>query len=118
MKIRIKGNSIRFRLTRPEVERLDIGADIQESTEFVNNSLAYRITCTEDQAIGISFEENRISLFLPISMLSSWKVTDQVGFRTELDRLVILVEKDFTCLDNVEEDQSENYPNPLLNSKK
>jgi hypothetical protein len=30
------------------------------------------------------------------------------------ENLYLLVEKDYTCLDNVEEDQSDNYPNPLL----
>jgi hypothetical protein len=30
------------------------------------------------------------------------------------EKLHLLVEKDFTCLDNVTEDQSDNYPNPLL----
>jgi len=29
-----------------------------------------------------------------------------------------LVEKDFKCLDNVAEDQSDNYPNPLAKDLK
>ena len=28
-------------------------------------------------------------------------------------KLYILIEKDFKCLDNTIEDQSDNYPNPL-----
>ena len=39
--------------------------------------------------------------------------TDKVGFEGKQGDLVLLVEKDFTCLDNAEEDQSDNYPNPL-----
>ncbi len=39
--------------------------------------------------------------------------TDEVGFENEQGKLFLLVEKDFTCLDNVSEDQSDNYPNPL-----
>ena len=49
-----------------------------------------------------------------------WKTTEQTGFEEEMEledseeTLHLLVEKDFTCLDKVEEDQSDNYPNPLL----
>jgi hypothetical protein len=39
--------------------------------------------------------------------------TDKVGFDAKCGALQLLVEKDFTCLDNVDEDQSDNYPNPL-----
>ena len=39
--------------------------------------------------------------------------TDRIGFENRYEELHLLVEKDFTCLDNVGEDQSDNYPNPL-----
>jgi len=41
MKIRIKGDSIRFRLTRSEVERFDIDGLIKEETNFGNKVLTY-----------------------------------------------------------------------------
>jgi hypothetical protein len=47
----------------------------------------------------------------------NWTDTDLVGFQHEYDlrngtKLFLLVEKDFVCLDNTFEDQSDNYPNP------
>jgi len=39
--------------------------------------------------------------------------TDRVGFENHDAGLHLLVEKDFVCLDEVNEDQSDNYPNPL-----
>jgi len=39
--------------------------------------------------------------------------TERVGFENHYGALHLLIEKDFTCLDNVDEDQSDNYPNPL-----
>jgi hypothetical protein len=54
-------------------------------------------------------------------MVGFWINTDQTGFEYFMDlegtedKLYLLVEKDFTCLDKVDEDQSDNYPNPLLN---
>ena len=45
--------------------------------------------------------------------LAEWADTDRVGFENKANNFYLLVEKDFKCLDNVEEDQSDNYPNPL-----
>jgi hypothetical protein len=51
-------------------------------------------------------------------MIIELKDTDKVGFGNQAAGLHLLIEKDFTCLDNVDEDQSDNYPNPLLQKKK
>jgi len=37
----------------------------------------------------------------------NWWIRKKIGFEDKTDRLQLLVEKDFTCLDNVEEDQSD-----------
>jgi hypothetical protein len=39
--------------------------------------------------------------------------TDKVGFENNDGEVQLLIEKDFTCLDNVADDQSDNYPNPM-----
>ena len=46
-------------------------------------------------------------------MINELENTDRVGFEETVSGLHLLVEKDFTCLDSIEEDQSDNYPNPL-----
>jgi hypothetical protein len=46
-------------------------------------------------------------------MINALADTDKVGFENTDGELHLLVEKDFTCLDNVAEDQSDNFPNPL-----
>ena len=40
--------------------------------------------------------------------------TDSVGFDELRGPVSLLVEKDFVCNDKVEEDQSDNYPNPSI----
>jgi len=50
---------------------------------------------------------------MPEAMANEWITTDKVGFEYQDEGLFLLVEKDFKCLDNVAEDQSDNYPNPL-----
>ena len=75
MKIRIKGDSIRFRLTQTEVKALSENGKIHDSTNFGNDH--------------------------------NFKTSDK-------NEIYLLLEKDFTCLDNTIEDQSDNYPNPKL----
>jgi len=51
---------------------------------------------------------------MPAAMVHEWVETEKVGFEYTDSHLYLLVEKDFQCLDNVAEDQSDNYPNPLM----
>jgi len=113
MKIRIKGNMLRYRLTKPDVEVLANTGFLQEHTRFANQTLTYALKRTENNLLTAAFENNIITLWIPATMISSLKNTDEVGFEGDDGALHLLVEKDFTCLDNVEEDQSDNYPNPL-----
>ena len=45
-------------------------------------------------------------------MIDEWLTTERVTFADESGTVSILLEKDFACLDNTDEDQSDNYPNP------
>lgn len=118
MKIRIKGNSIRFRLNHPEVEQLAIDRPITENVDFGATSLTYSVSCKRQQDFSVTFIENLIELQFPAALLYEWQTTDKVGYEAHFGALAILIEKDFTCLDNTIEDQSDNYPNPLIATKK
>lgn len=120
MKIRIKGNSVRFRLTQSEVKQLSETGSVMETTEFEQATFAYEVqlesTITELQA---SFFENTIIMKVPKDMGIHWFDSDTVGFENRVvltngNPLHLLLEKDFTCLENTSEDQSDNYPNPKL----
>ncbi|QKJ30109.1 hypothetical protein HQ865_10170 [Mucilaginibacter mali] len=113
MKIRIKGNSIRYRLTRSEVERFGIDGMIKEATHFGNKVLSYVLQKTDAENITASFEDDTITLLMPQNMATEWTLSDRVGFENVSGELSLFIEKDFQCLDNVAEDQSDNYPNPL-----
>lgn len=120
MKIRIKGNSLRYRLTRPEVEKFYQTGYLEEKIDFVGNSLHYSLCITNQEKLSASFYDNQITVYIPASKIEEWKTTEQIGFEDEMklesseETLHLLVEKDFTCLDKVTEDQSDHYPNPLL----
>ena len=118
MKIRIKGNSIRFRLTKTEVDNFAANGFLEERTEFGNNHLLYRLKKSiEFQTVTAQFIANEITLLIPSAIADEWTTTELIGFEHKMDigndkKLFLLVEKDFVCLDNTFEDQSDNFPNP------
>jgi len=114
MKIRIKGNSVRYRLTRTDISKLSQKGYLEEKVNFGNATLIYALQRSGQKDLSSSFINNTITLFAPGQMIQEMKDTDKVGFETSTGVLQLLIEKDFTCLDNVTEDQSDNYPNPLI----
>ena len=114
MKIRIKDNTVRFRLTQSEVAKLGEDGIISSFTEFVDRPFIYAIERTEDTELSAVFIENRIVLQMPALMITEWISTDRVGFEGQTGKIKLLIEKDFVCIDNTLEDQSDNYPNPNL----
>jgi hypothetical protein len=119
MKIRIKDNSIRFRLTKTEVDSFARLGFLENRTEFLNDPAFYY--CLQKKkditALEASFTGGRISVFVPEKMAEEWATTDIVGFDNKMTigedkELFLLIEKDFVCLDHTFEDQSDNYPNP------
>lgn len=119
MKLRIQGNSIRFRLTQTEVSNLGEGIDCKSKLAFPRgNSLVYGLTV--DSEMSSYFSENEITVSLPLNEVRAWATSDQVGIKGDLnlengDKLSILVEKDFQCLTERAEDESDLFPNPNEN---
>jgi hypothetical protein len=116
MKIRIKSNSLRYRLTRSEVERFAQEGIIKQKLQIGDDALTYILQQTAENEMSASFHNNIITLLMPKKMADEWTSTERVGFDATNKDLYLLIEKDFTCLDNVDEDQSDNYPNPLADS--
>ncbi len=124
MKIRIKGNTIRFRLTQSEVATLSDQGYLEEITAFNSGRLVYAVQLMEGiEKLEAAYTGDRIVLRVPESIGRGWDSSDLVSHRhiTQLDsgeRLELLLEKDFACLDEREEDQSDNYPNPKAEDHK
>ena len=114
MKIRIKGNSIRYRLSKTDVEQFIKTGGLEETVDFGAQKLVYALKKHCESALSASFEQNTITLYMPEHMAAEWETPDKVGFNGIHNKLSILIEKDFQCLDNVAEDQTDNYPNPAL----
>lgn len=113
MKIRIKGNSLRYRLTKSDVEQFAGIGYMEEHIRFGKQTLTYALQRYAGEQLSAIFGNDKITLYMPAAFSEEWISTDKVGFEDNHDGLFLLVEKDFKCLDNVAEDQSDNYPNPL-----
>ena len=115
MKIRIKDNSVRFRLTQSEVAALGENGFVTNFTEFVGRPFVYSVEIAEEEhALSAVYIENSIVMRIPKTLVEEWINTDRVGFSGEVGDVKLLIEKDFVCIDNTDEDQSDNYPNPSL----
>jgi hypothetical protein len=118
MKIRIKGNSIRYRLTRTEVEIFSQEGYYSEETVFNNNVFKYALKAISGiNNLTADFDNQTITMYLPVSDCKSWANNNQVGFQHNMilenaQTLSLLLEKDFTCLEERAEDETDNYPNP------
>jgi hypothetical protein len=121
MKLRIRGNSLRLRLKRGEVEGLAAGKKLIEETEFPGTVFSYSLELSDNEDMVASFDNGRIEISMPREIIPEWADTDLVTLYSEQElpgesKLEILVDKDFSCLEpghhrNCEDDQ-DTYPHP------
>jgi hypothetical protein len=114
MKLRIQGDSLRFRLTRSEVAKLYEDGLIAETTNFVGHSLTYRLR-KEPGGSGVRAElaDGTITVSAPAGAVDQWASSDAVGITARYGVLRIAIEKDFRCLTRREEDEADAYPHPV-----
>ncbi len=126
MKLRVRGDSLRFRLTQGEVSSLLAKKKVSESIHFSSSGedvLIYSLQILERASeVRARFVNGEIVVDLPMILVESWAATNQVGIEyaqptSEGRQLRIVVEKDFRCLlPRPEEDESDNFPNPEKSS--
>ncbi|WP_428101451.1 DUF7009 family protein [Candidatus Rariloculus sp.] len=123
MKLRILGNSVRFRVSQAELAQLTGTGQVEDSVEFGPGArLVYRLKVTDEaaDAIAAGYDRHGVSVVLPRALIDLWQQPDEVSLCGEQPlpdgtSLKILVEKDFTCLvPREDEDQSNLFPNPAL----
>ena len=118
MKLRIKANSLRIRLTRPEVGKLVNTGYLEEQTVFGNDKFVYALQIIDTgNELSARLEANKITMFVSKALIKDWPENNIVGFNAKMqisedESLYLLLEKDFACLDETTEDQSDNYENP------
>ncbi len=119
MKLRIRGNSVRIRVTRNEVAKLAAGERIEQQTEFSATSRLVSTLEPSAHAPGViaTFDGTRLALIVPSDQVRQWAASDQVGIQAEQSTgagqwLRLLIEKDFECLHSQAEGDTDAFPNP------
>ena len=114
MKLRIRGNSVRLRLTRSEVERLAAEGRLTETVDL-GRKFAYEIVADDVDDVSAAFDGATIRVTLPRSKAMEWAGTERVGIEAFTAGVRVAVEKDFACLTpRREEDESDMFDHPAL----
>lgn len=122
MKLRVKGNSLRFRVTPSEMTQLLETGRIDETIYFAsdeNAHLTYALEHAPDSpGIELRYSPQEIAIVLSSAEARRWARTDDVGLYGETPTasgpLELAVEKDFACLDKSEAENVDTFPNPQL----
>jgi len=120
MKLRIKGNSLRLRVAPSEVPRLLKTGRIEETIHFgpqKDSSWTYDLEHADlETEISLRHQPGEVAVLLSTPAARAWAGSDQVAIEAILETgqgpLTLLVEKDFACLDQSDQDNEDTFPNP------
>jgi hypothetical protein len=120
MKLRIRGDSIRLRLTKTDVATLTEKGSVSERMQLSPQSaLEYRLTADDQrEKARVSMANNVLEVCLPREQVDQWARSNQVGIEATQANgneqgLLVLVEKDFPCLtERPHEDDSDAFDRP------
>ncbi|HEV2484744.1 MAG TPA: hypothetical protein VGT08_04350 [Terracidiphilus sp.] len=120
MKLRIKENSLRFRVSRADLSRLMQIGRIDETIRFAPEkeaTLTYALESSRDQKeMSVRYRPQEVTVLLPLEDAHRWFSGDEVGlyfdYHVRQGMLTLIVEKDFACLDRSDADNEDTFPNP------
>jgi len=121
MKIRIKDNTIRFRLSATDLKTLRKKGKVVSKCVFGSSQVfKYSVVSKKkgnSEFLCVDLKENHIKVELAASDVKEWAKSDLEGFDAEMDNgteegLYVLIEKDWQCLKPRDEDESDLFPNP------
>ena len=120
MKLRIKGNSLRLRISPSDMSRLIAQGRIEEAIHFgldPRARLSYALELVPNaSAITIRYEPREIIVLLPSYEARQWAAGQEVGLygqsATSRGPLQLAIEKDFACLDASDAENADTFPHP------
>lgn len=115
MKLRIKGNSLRLRISRSELARLMTVGRIEETIQFAPEAharLTYALTVRDGKEdLWLEYLDQAVTVILSTAAARRWAESEDVGVCAE-GMVDLLVEKDFACLDRSNPEDADAFPNP------
>lgn len=120
MKLRIKGNSLRIRITPSEMKRLLDAGRIDETIRFspgAEGRLTYGLEHNaHTEAMAVRYTPGEVTVLVSSAAAQRWAGGQDVGLYGEYANgegaLSLAVEKDFSCLDKTDAENLDTFPNP------
>jgi hypothetical protein len=120
MKLRIKGHSLRLRISPTEMTRLLEAGRIEETIVFSPNDVERLTYALEQHAdvdrMTIAYDPHQIVVMVSTAEAGRWAAGEDVGLYGEIatsdGRLEVAVEKDFACPDKDDAENADTFPNP------
>jgi Family of unknown function (DUF7009) len=119
MKLRIKGNSLRLRVSPTEVAQIAAQGWAEDAVRFAADAaLRYRLEVGPAGQLRATFAAGEICVTVPAEAAERWQRADEVTISGDQalpgdERLNILIEKDFECLNpRPGDDDADTFPNP------
>lgn len=120
MKLRIRGNSVRLRVTKGELAAIAEAGAAEDAVRFSPDAvLRYRVEVKPSGDVEAELKPPLLRVVLPQERVQQWLKPDEVSIQAEQaigggEVLKILVEKDYTCLAprGDGEDDSDLFANP------
>lgn len=119
MKLRIRDNSLRLRITQTELKTFAAEKQVKCTTNFPDGEqMNYTLRWSDDETYDARFEGGNVLATVAHSAGKKWLDDGEVSIDQDLhltdgSSFRLLVEKDFQCLtERKEEDESDMFVNP------
>lgn len=121
VKLRIRGNSLRLRLSRSDLGRLESEGLVEEEIVLgtsADQHLIYRLKKIYGNEWNTEMMGAELTIGVPATVAETWISSEEVGIGIEEKvgqgrTLQILIERDFTCLKRREgEDDRDTFEHP------
>ena len=110
---------MRLRLDMADLKILKNTGSLLMSTAFPTGKLEWKIVVSpQAEEIEVKLSDQLVTINMPMETFRNWANTEQVGMETGIevgndDFLKVLIEKDFKCLTQRDENDDDAFPNPL-----
>ncbi len=126
MKLRIKGDSLRLRVSRSELDSIIRGERIEDTILFSPDPDAALTYCLDhaagDAPTGLRYSPGKVTVLLAARDVKVWSDPGQVGIYTAIAvgptrSLELIIEEDFACLDRDDQGNADTFENPHAGAK-
>jgi hypothetical protein len=116
MKIRFDQQSLRLRVRKSDLTKLQASGLIEEVVFFPENKFSYTLGLKDvEKDISVTINEQNIAVYIPSEMAEKWINSEEVGLYVSIPTehagisLHIIIEKDFPCKHGSSEENADTF---------